>query len=104
MNTYYIINVVSYFMFEGTGSKKAEYPCNSVLEIYDPENIDKWKYYKCNDNESKIKYVTKIYKRLVVSMREKGMPKVHKSICEPWIYYQDEKEKGSDENCKCEKT
>jgi hypothetical protein len=91
-----LIEVVKYFMFDGSGSKNANNPANSILEIYDPNNTNKWKFINCDDDNYKIKYVESLYDKLVLSLRDKGMPKNKNKICEPWIYYQNKsKEKGS---------
>lgn len=97
MEKHCIINVVAYFMFTGTGSKRSEHACNAILEVIDPKNTDEWNYYKCETDKCKREYVEKIYDRLVVSLRDKGMPSTHQKACEPWIFYQDKtnKEKGS---------
>lgn len=88
-----LIHVISYFMFSGTGSTKSKYPCNSILEVRNPENTEEWKFTLCDDEESKLNYIKDIYQRLIISMRDKGMPKKHTKMCEPWIYYQDNKDK-----------
>lgn len=92
-----IANIVSYFMFDGTGSRKSKYPCNSILEIRDPTDTSLWKFRICDCAEKKITYVCEIYERLILSMRDKGMPSKHNKVCEPWVFYQEEndKEKGS---------
>ena len=64
--------------FDGTGTKKAKYPSNFVLGIHDPNDINEWKYHKCVNKDGKNKYVNKIYDRLIISVRKKGMPKIHK--------------------------
>ena len=33
-------------MFEGSGSGNSKNPVNSILEIYEPNNIEKWKFIK----------------------------------------------------------
>ena len=94
-----IIDTVKYFMFDGTGSKKSKYQCNSILEINDPADIKSYIFVRCATYNDKKIYVNKIYERLVISMRDKGMPAKKNKICEPWIYISKSnnniKEKGS---------
>jgi hypothetical protein len=95
-----IINVISYFLFEGTGVGISKCPSNSILEIQDPNDIKKWKYYNCITDNDKKKYVEKIYDNIVISMRDKGMPTKKNDLCNPWIFFQKKengaiKEKGS---------
>jgi hypothetical protein len=94
-----IINVITYFLFYGTGCGKSKYPSNSILEIKEPNNIKQWKFYNCINNEKKIEYVKNIYDRIILSMRDKGMPSKKNALCDLWILYQTKKniikEKGS---------
>jgi len=95
-----LLNTICYFLFTGTGSGKSKYPANSMIEIYDPSDIKKWKYYNCINNDDRIKYVKNIYDRIIISMRNKGMPSKKNVLCDPWIFIQKEennitKEKGS---------
>ena len=95
-----IIRVISYFLFCGTGMGKSKYPSNSILEIQDPNDIEKWKFYNCIDSEKKNDYVRNIYDRIILSMRDKGMPRKKNVLCNPWIFNQMKeneiiKEKGS---------
>lgn len=91
-----IINVVSYFLFSGTGSCHSKYPVNSILDVYDPKDITKWKFYNCDTDEKKKEYTQNIYNKLVISLRDKGMPKSTDKIelCKPWIFQQ-KKEDGT---------
>lgn len=90
-------NVIRYFIFFGTGSRKAKYVCNSVLEVIDSQDPVNWNFFQCDSTAEKNKYIGLIYNQLILSMRDKGMPRNHCQVCEPWIFYQDEngKEKGS---------
>jgi len=92
-----LFKVIAYFIFVGSGSRKAKHACNSVLEVLDPCNPLNWKFHMCETMEEKLNYIELIYDKLILSMRDKGMPSSHLKVCEPWIYYQDEnnKEKGS---------
>lgn len=90
-----LISVIKYFMFEGSGSGKNKIPANSVLNICNPKDINEWKFILCNTDESKINYVKTIYKNIIISIREKGMPKKINKICEPWILQTNKKNKGA---------
>ena len=96
-----LIEIVKYFMFFGTGRGNANNPVNSILEIYDPSNIDKWKFVNCENENDKIKYIETLYDKLILSMRDKGMPTKKNIQCDPWIFHQKnngkqkEKYKGS---------
>lgn len=95
-----IICVITYFLFCGTGVGKSKYPSNSILEIQEPNDIKKWKFYNCIDNKKKDEYAQNIYDRIILSMRDKGMPTKKNALCEPWIFRQIKendiiKEKGS---------
>jgi hypothetical protein len=46
-----LMNVIKYFIFEGTGSKKSISPANAILDIYNLSNINEWKFMLCNTNE-----------------------------------------------------
>lgn len=92
-----LINTVAYFTFDGSGKCKSKYQCNSVLEvniINDP-HCKTWKFIKCNTIEDKKKYIESIYNRLVLSIRDKGMPKNIPESCKPWIIEMNSKKKGS---------
>ena len=94
-----IINVIKYFVFEGSGRGRSKYPCNAILEVFDPNCINTWKFVLCNDDQTKLQYIKSIYNRIILSMRDKGMPKSNE-ICKPWIFKQIKddgiiKEKGS---------
>lgn len=90
-----LMNVIKYFMFEGSGSGKNKMPANAVLNICNPRNIDEWKFSLCNTDETKLNYVKTIYKNIIISIREKGMPKKINKICEPWILQTNKKNKGA---------
>ena len=81
-----LMNVIKYFIFEGTGSKKSISPADAILDIYNLSNINEWKFMLCNTNELKINYVNKIYNKLILSIRNKGMPTKISDYCKPWMY------------------
>jgi hypothetical protein len=95
-----IIRVISYFLFCGTVIGKSKYPSNSILEIQELNDIKKWKFYNCINNEKKNEYVQNIYDRIILYMRDKGMPIKKNILCNPWIFHKIRenniiKEKGS---------
>ena len=69
-------------MFDGYGSKNANNPANSILEIYDPNNTNKWRFINCNEDNYnynynynyKIKFVNRGFtiKRNQKKSKEKG--------------------------------
>lgn len=93
-----LLDVLKYFMFYGSGSGISKNPVNSILEISEPNDITKWNFINCDDDIKKIEYIKKIYNKIVISMRDKGMPKNKNKleICNPWIYNdKNNKKKGS---------
>jgi hypothetical protein len=90
-----LINTVAYFTFDGSGKCKSKYQCNSILEVNIINDSKTWKFIKCNTIEDKKKYVESIYNRLVLSIRDKGMPKNIPESCKPWIIEMNSKKKGS---------
>lgn len=85
-----IINIISYFTFEGTGSSLSNCPANSILNIGNTSNILKTCDFKiCLTEKEKLDYIEKILPKLRFSMRSgKGMPQKKEELdkCKPWIY------------------
>lgn len=85
-----IINITSYFTFEGTGAKESKCPANSVLFVGNSCNISKTsKFTDCETHEMKLDYIKNILPFLRFSLRSsKGMPTKKEQIekCKPWIY------------------
>lgn len=84
-----IINITSYFTFEGTGAKESKCPANSVLFVKNTCNISKTsKFTGCETNEMKLDYIKNILPSLRFSLRSKGMPTKKEQLekCKPWIY------------------
>lgn len=75
-------NVLRYFVFDGTGKGYSKCKANSIIEY---EN-DKITFTGCDNEEKQKKYIESIYHKIVVSLRNKGMPKQHRKYCEPWIF------------------
>jgi hypothetical protein len=84
--------VIRYFVFEGTGCGVSHCPADSVLYTKGGDVV--------NFFPDKDAYVTHIFDKLVLSMRDKSMPSITNdkyTLCEPWVYYNEKsgKHKGS---------
>lgn len=91
-----LANVISYFTFEGTGSKESKCPANSVLFVGNSSNVSETcEFTVCETHEMKLDYINKILPRLKLSLRDKGMPIEKEKLekCKPWIYEDDKKGK-----------
>ena len=76
------LKVISYFVFDGTGKGESSCKANSII-YYGNNNIE---FIKCQSIEEKKNYIKSISNKLILSLRDKGMPK---KICEehkPWIF------------------
>ena len=78
-----LINVLNFFVFEGTGCGDSMYPVNSILEIGEPNNIYTWNFIICKNNKEKINYIKAIYSRLLLSIRCHKPPKMCEQM-KPW--------------------
>tara|TARA_B110000483_G_C18198566_1_gene544178 strand:- start:760 stop:1632 length:873 start_codon:yes stop_codon:yes gene_type:complete len=78
-----IIDLLVYFVFDGTGKGYSKNKANSIL-LY---NHSEFYFHKCLTKEEKTAYIVSILDKCVLSLREKGMPKVSTSDCAPWIYH-----------------
>lgn len=76
------MNVLSYFVFEGSGKGDSIYKANSVL-YYEMGQII---FTKCRNSEEKREYIENIYNNVVISLRDKGMPKNNDDYCKPWVF------------------
>jgi hypothetical protein len=83
----YLEPLLSYFAFDGTGSKDSPSPAKYVLEFDNPVDISTWTCYN-KDN-----YINSIFFRLVFSIRNHNMPKPTAEDV-PWIKKIDGREKG----------
>ena len=89
-------NMLSYFAFDGTGKGDSNNQANSILYV-DNDNIS---FVKCTNINEKHAYVEAILDRCVISLRDKGMPKILNDICTPWVFNEHKsngviKQKGS---------
>jgi hypothetical protein len=77
------IKLLVYFIFIGTGSKRSETECNSVILIHKNNNIS---FIPCITEEEKESYVKSIINNCVLSFRSKGMPTKKNDLCNQWVY------------------
>ena len=94
----YLRTILNYFIFEGTGSKKSEYPAKYVLDCSDAYNTNTWKIH------DKSNYLDLYWDKLKFSMRNKGFESYpyHRELdlwknkeCELWAEEFDDSLKGS---------
>jgi hypothetical protein len=85
------IEVLGYFMFEGSGKGDSREKANSILCIEENNQIN---FIKCITKEQKKEYIKNTLEKYIVSLRDKGMPKNIDDIVNPWIY-KDIKENGN---------
>jgi hypothetical protein len=76
------IKVLIYFGFDGTGKGYSKCRANAIIEYHN----DKITFINCDNTERKTEYINSIYNRIVISLRDKGLPKLIPEYCEPWIF------------------
>ena len=76
------MNVLSYFVFEGSGKGDSIYKANAML-YYDNGKII---FTKCCSDDDKKTYIENIYNNIIISLRDKGMPKKKDEYCNPWVF------------------
>jgi hypothetical protein len=74
--------LLSYFVFDGTGKGDSSCKANSIL-YYEKSNIS---FINCCDVEEKMKYIESILNSCIISLRDKGMPKTITDNCNPWVF------------------
>ena len=74
--------VLAYFAFDGTGRGDSACRANAIMYYYD----DTVTFIKCCTLEEKKHYVQTILDKVVISLRDKGMPRKRTDICAPWVY------------------
>ena len=77
-----MIETIKYFAFEGTGKGNSGYPANSILIV----DNDELTFIKCDTKIKQSNYIESILPNIIISMRNKGMPKKINDICKPWIF------------------
>jgi len=77
-----VLNMLVYFMFKGTGTRKSPQECNSILLM----NKDGTKtFIYCNIEEERYTYVLGLLDRCILSFRNKGMKKEQTEQDLPWV-------------------
>jgi len=77
------IEMISYFLFTGTGSRISPNECDSILVINKDGSIT---FIDCDTDEKKKNYLDSIIHNCIISFRNKGMPTKMNDVCIPWIY------------------
>lgn len=86
-----MFKVLEYFVFDGTGRGASKCPANAIL-YYGPNTLT---FIRACDQIQRNEYVKSIANKYVMSTRKKGMPSSITPECEPWVYRQKGKAKGS---------
>ena len=76
------IEILVYFVFDGSGKGYSNCRANAVINYQN----DKITFIICDNVEKKKEYITSIYNTIVLSLRDKGMPKIISEYCKPWVY------------------
>ena len=90
-----LINVISYFTFDGTGSSKSKCPADSIFIVDNSSDIlSSYKFIVCKEDIQKKKYIKSILSNLRICMRggKHGLPgKTNYDkdmfLCKPWLFY-----------------
>jgi hypothetical protein len=77
-----IIDVLTYFVFEGTGKGYSKCKPNAIITY----QSDKIIFIKFDNIQNKKAYIESIYDKLVISLRYKNMPKKIHEYCKPWVF------------------
>jgi hypothetical protein len=77
-----VIKILLYFVFDGTGKGYSKYKSDAIMTCQG----DKIIFRKCDSIQNKKLYIESIYDKIVISFRDKGMPKVPNEYCKPWVY------------------
>lgn len=94
----YLRELITYFLFEGTGSQDNPYPAEFVIEIEDPNDVNTWKVL------NKETAFDKMWPNMKFSLRaSKGMPPDYpnmkniskKKKIEPWVRFINERYRGA---------
>jgi len=76
------LEILSYFVFDGTGKGYSKCKSNAIMTYQN----DKLIFTRCDNIQNKKEYIESIYDKIVISLRDKGMPKVFNEYCKPWIF------------------
>ena len=91
------MNVLLYFMFEGTGERESSLKADSILYYKYNNNDSIIVFIPCISHEEKMNYLETIFDKMIISLRDKdGMPDNQQKLeyCQNWIYLDGEKKKG----------
>jgi hypothetical protein len=76
------LEILSYFVFDGSGKGYSKCKSDAIM-TYQRDKI----FFKKYDNiQNKKVYIESIYDKIVISLRDKGMPKVMNEYCKPWVF------------------
>ena len=76
------MDVLAYFVFDGSGKGYSKCKANAIITYQDEKMI----FIKCENIEEKKAYIKTIYDTIILSLRDKGMPKVISEYCKPWVF------------------
>mgnify|MGYP001312519027 CR=1 FL=1 len=76
------LKILSYFLFDGTGKGYSKCKADAIMTYQN----DKIIFRKCDNIQNKKVYIESIYDKIVISLRDKGMPKVLNEYCKPWVF------------------
>lgn len=76
------LEILSYFVFDGSGKGYSKCKSDAIMTY----QRDKIIFKKYDNIQNKKKYIESIYDKIVISLRDKGMPKVINEYCKPWVF------------------
>ena len=74
--------ILSYFVFDGSGKGYSKCKSNAIMTYQSDEII----FRKYDNIQNKKAYIESIYDKIVISLRDKGMPKLIHECCKPWVF------------------
>lgn len=76
------LEILSYFVFDGSGKGYSKCKSNAIMTYQN----DKIIFRKYDNIQNKKVYIESIYDKIVISLRDKAMPKVMNEYCKPWVF------------------
>lgn len=76
------LEILSYFVFDGSGKGYSKCKSDAIMTY----QRDKIIFKKYDNIQNKKVYIESIYDKIVISLRDKGMPKVMNEYCKPWVF------------------
>lgn len=76
------LEILSYFIFDGSGKGYSKCKSDAIMTY----QRDKIIFKKYSNIQNKKVYIESIYDKIVISLRDKGMPKVMNEYCKPWVF------------------